>query len=156
MEKGIIDAFEYMGPYANYQNGYFEIAKFLGLPGVHSVSTTEFLICNNDTWKKLPPDLRQIIYDSMKSVAAVSIYESIVADAVALDDFREKTKAQFVYLTDEAQKEIIAKSLPFHKKWMAEDPIYKKLWESQKEYVRKKRYQESQVQTPYTVYEMLD
>jgi TRAP-type mannitol/chloroaromatic compound transport system substrate-binding protein len=156
MEKGIIDAFEYMGPYANYENGYHEIAKYLGVPGIHSTSTIEFLLCNNDIWAKLPADLQQLLYDTMKSVAAVSLYEFVIADAEALDNFKNKTKVEFVRLSDETQKQIIEYSLPFHKKWMEEDPTYKSLWESQKEYVRKKRLQETELQTPYTVYEFLD
>jgi TRAP-type mannitol/chloroaromatic compound transport system substrate-binding protein len=61
MQTGVIDAFESSNPYANYVNGYADITKYWGFPGMHNTSQTSHMLINLDCWKKLPPDLQKIV-----------------------------------------------------------------------------------------------
>ena len=154
-EKGIIDAFEYVGPMANYRNGYHEICKYVGLPGVHSTLHTEILICNNDVYEKIPEDLRMILYNCAKATALESPFVHAVDDAEGLD-LLKAAGVEIFYLSDEAQKEFVELAAGFHKQWMAEDPVYEGLFMSQKKYIETINYQNRELQTPISVYEMVE
>jgi TRAP-type mannitol/chloroaromatic compound transport system substrate-binding protein len=155
IEKGIIDAFEYVGPKNNFELGFHEVAKYMTVPGVHSPVSVSWLLCNNAVYEKLPPEWRTILYDSSKAIALESVFVFKVEDARGMELFK-KANAEIIHLSPETQRAIIEASVPIQRKFIAADPVYKKLFDSQKEYLMLAREQEYDLDPAVSVYDLID
>ena len=60
LERGIIDATEWVGPYHDYIMGFHEIAKYYYYPGWHEPGTAFEFFVNKDKYGELPEDLQRI------------------------------------------------------------------------------------------------
>jgi TRAP-type mannitol/chloroaromatic compound transport system substrate-binding protein len=61
LERGVIDAAEWIGPYHDYTLGFHKIAKYYYYPGWHEPGTTLEVIVNKQAFEKLPADLQEIV-----------------------------------------------------------------------------------------------
>ena len=61
MERGVIDATEWVGPYHDYLMGFYKVAKYYYYPGWHEPGTVLELFVNKAKFESLPKDLQQII-----------------------------------------------------------------------------------------------
>lgn len=61
LERGVIDATEWIGPYHDYLMGFHKIAKHYYSPGWHEPGTGLEHFVNKRTYEKLPLDLQAII-----------------------------------------------------------------------------------------------
>lgn len=60
LERGIIDATEWVGPYHDYIMGFHEIAKYYYSPGWHEPGTNFEFFVNKEKYEELPEDLQKI------------------------------------------------------------------------------------------------
>ncbi|MCP9236391.1 TRAP transporter substrate-binding protein [Lewinella sp. JB7] len=60
LERGILDATEWVGPYHDYVMGFHEIAKYYYYPGWHEPGTNFEFFVNREKYAELPPDLQEI------------------------------------------------------------------------------------------------
>lgn len=61
LERGVIDATEWIGPYHDYKMGFHEIAKYYYYPGWHEPGTTLETFVHKGKFDSLPKDLQHII-----------------------------------------------------------------------------------------------
>lgn len=61
LERGVIDATEWVGPYHDYLMGFHEIAQYYYYPGWHEPGPVLELMVNKAQWDRLPNDLKMII-----------------------------------------------------------------------------------------------
>ncbi len=61
LERGVIDATEWIGPYHDYLMGFHKIAKHYYYPGWHEPGSVLELIINKARWESLPGHLQSII-----------------------------------------------------------------------------------------------
>ena len=61
LERGVLDATEWIGPYHDYLMGFHKIAQYYYYPGWHEPGTTLELIVNRRLYQELPQDLQQIV-----------------------------------------------------------------------------------------------
>lgn len=61
LERGTIDATEWIGPYHDLRLGLNRAAKYYYYPGWHEPGTEFELIVNMDHWQELPDDLKKIV-----------------------------------------------------------------------------------------------
>ncbi len=61
LERGIIDATEWIGPYHDYKMGFHEIAKYYYAPGWHEPGTQMEFFVNQAAYDKLSDDLKKIV-----------------------------------------------------------------------------------------------
>jgi TRAP-type mannitol/chloroaromatic compound transport system substrate-binding protein len=61
LERGVIDATEWIGPYHDYLIGFHQIAKYYYYPGWHELGTVLEMIVNKTKFEGLPTDLQEII-----------------------------------------------------------------------------------------------
>jgi TRAP-type mannitol/chloroaromatic compound transport system substrate-binding protein len=61
LERGVIDATEWIGPYHDYLMGFHKIAKYYYYPGWHEPGSVLELIVNKSAFAELPKDLQGII-----------------------------------------------------------------------------------------------
>lgn len=68
LERGTIDALEWVGPALDFQMGFHQIAKHYYSGWQEPGAEVQFLI-NEKTWKKLPADLQEILRVAMRTAA---------------------------------------------------------------------------------------
>ncbi len=61
LERGVIDAAEFVGPYLDRQLGLQRAAKYYYTTGWHETATASELIVNKAKWASLPADLKAIV-----------------------------------------------------------------------------------------------
>ncbi|MFQ5708388.1 MAG: TRAP transporter substrate-binding protein [bacterium] len=130
LERGVIDATEWVGPYHDYWMGFYKVAKYYYYPGWHEPGPVLELTVNKNAWDKLPRDLQTII----RSAAAranmwmLSEFESknntylqklIHEHHVEVRPFPAEVLSALKHYADEVIAEMVAK-----------DPQSKKIYES--------------------------
>ncbi len=61
LERGVIDATEWIGPYHDYKMGFHKVTKFYYYPSWHEPGTILELLINKPKYQELPTDLQEII-----------------------------------------------------------------------------------------------
>jgi TRAP-type mannitol/chloroaromatic compound transport system substrate-binding protein len=61
LEKGVVDAAEWVGPTMNWGLGLHEVADYAIIPGLHASVTVNEFVVNMDSWNALSPDLQRIV-----------------------------------------------------------------------------------------------
>lgn len=61
LERGVIDATEWVGPYHDEIMGFQKVAKYYYYPGWHEPGSVLELIINREAWESLPGDLQMIV-----------------------------------------------------------------------------------------------
>ncbi len=61
LDRGVIDATEWVGPYHDYLMGFYKAAKYYYYPGWHEPGTVLELMVNKKKWESLPKDLQAIV-----------------------------------------------------------------------------------------------
>lgn len=116
LERGVIDATEWLGPYHDTLMGFHEIAKYYYTPGWHEPGTALEYFINKEVYDDLPKDLQVIIKTAALriNVWVVSQMEaknaealmSLVEKGVTLKSFPEDVINQLRGFTEEAIADI--------------------------------------------------
>ena len=61
LEKGTIDATEWVGPYDDEKLGFYKVAKYYYYPGWWEGGTANHLLINNAKWNELPKSYQAIV-----------------------------------------------------------------------------------------------
>ena len=80
LEKGTVDAAEWVGPYDDEKLGFYKVAKYYYYPGWWEGATTIHLFVNLDKWNSLPP-----IYQAAVRTACAAINVDMQAQYDALN-----------------------------------------------------------------------
>ena len=72
LERGVIDAAEFVGPYQDRRLGLQKAAKYLYTTGWHETATVSELLVNKAAWEKLPKDLQAIVENAAAACNVIS------------------------------------------------------------------------------------
>ncbi len=61
LEKGTIDAAEWVGPYDDEKLGFHKVAKYMHIPGVLELCANNCMYINKAKWAELPPSYQSMI-----------------------------------------------------------------------------------------------
>lgn len=73
MENKWIDAFEFAGPYTNWQYGFQEVADYVYVSGCRVPHDLYHFIVNQTRWNELPDDLQRIV-EQVSNVEVITSY----------------------------------------------------------------------------------
>ncbi len=129
LERGVIDATEWVGPYHDYKLGLNKAAKYYYTPGWHETgSQLEFLV-NKKAHDSLPSDLQEILFTASLRVQAWVLaefdaqngayLEKILESGTVIKQFPEDVLRVLKEKTDEVLEELTAS-----------DPMAKKVYAS--------------------------
>ena len=131
LERGAIDATEWSTPSINAAAGFHRIAKFVVVPGLHQPSSCWEVAFTKSTWDKLSADDKKAI----ETTAKLTTYESWTrigeADARAFEVF-VKNGNTIIELDDSVRKEVARVSAAWSEKQAAQNPWFKRIYDSQK------------------------
>ena len=88
LERGVIDATEWIGPYHDYLMGFNRIAKYYYFPGWHEPTGVLELMVNKSAYEELPNHLKEII----KSASNTSNIEMLTEFETKNFEYLEKLK----------------------------------------------------------------
>ena len=137
LERGVIDAAEFVGPYLDRQLGLQRAAKYYYTTGWHESSTASELIINKAKWESLPPDLKAIIENACAACNVISEAWCQKNNAEAMEDLIKNQGVIAQPLPDavvaalrEANTKILAEAV-------AKDPLTKRVADSYTSYMDK-------------------
>jgi len=125
LEKGTIDAAEWVGPYDDEKLGFFKVAKFYYYPGWWEGGTTNHLLVNLAKWNELPKAYKAVVeaaagyanveeqarYDARNPIAL----KRLIAGGTQLRPFTEQIMDACLKASNEVNSEESAKN-PNYKK----------------------------------------
>ena len=72
LEKGTIDAAEWVGPYDDEKLGFYKVAKFYYYPGWWEGGPALHVFVNKPKWEELPPAYKAVLKDAAQHSATES------------------------------------------------------------------------------------
>lgn len=139
LERGTIDALEWVGPALDLPMGFHQIADYYYSGWQEPGAEVQFLI-NQKTWDSLPEDLQEILRVAMRTAAYDMYSQSTHMSAEAWDrmkeDYPDVTHKTFPPEVIEALREATDKLLAQEAE---NDPLAKEIITSQRDYLRKVR-----------------
>jgi TRAP-type mannitol/chloroaromatic compound transport system substrate-binding protein len=130
LERGVIDAAEFVGPYQDRRMGLHQAASYYHTSGWHEPATTGELVISKPAWDALPEDLQMIVKQACQAATLESMTWSEAVNGDALVDLVENHGVQVLEFPDEvvdALREATFDTLETH---AASDPIIKKVHDS--------------------------
>src|SRR5271154_969759 len=125
LEKGTIDAAEWVGPYDDEKLGFQKVAKYYYYPGFWEGGPTVHAFCNLDKWNSLPKNYQAILANAMANantwMAArydmqnPAALKRLVAGGTQLRPFTNEVLEACLKATNELWAEISAKNADFKK-----------------------------------------
>jgi TRAP-type mannitol/chloroaromatic compound transport system substrate-binding protein len=125
LEKGTIDAAEWVGPYDDEKLGFAKVAKYYYYPGFWEGGPTVHAFCNLEKWNSLPKSYQAIITNATANantwMAArydlqnPSALKRLVAGGTQLRPFTNEILEACLKATNELWAEISAKNPDFKK-----------------------------------------
>ena len=122
LERGIIDATEWGTLWENISPGFYKVAKYLIIPGVHQPTAPFELCINKQAWAKLTPRDQKLVEVAAKLVTFESWMRIGQEDAKSLDVYKQAGN-EMIELAPEVQYE----TKKVGHKW-AEDQAAKDKW----------------------------
>lgn len=132
-ERGVLDGAEWLTPADDIKLGFHTVWKFMIAPAFHDYVPTWDIIVNKNVWAKLPPDLQEIMRGAATATALRHWVRLNRQNAEALKELEKlgvtavKTPPEINQAFLEAWKKVAAR-------YAEKDPLFRKVFESQKRY----------------------
>ncbi|MEP9349350.1 TRAP transporter substrate-binding protein [Xanthobacter sp. KR7-225] len=130
LERGVIDAAEFVGPYLDRQLGLQKVAKYYYTTGWHEPATVSEVIVNKAAWAKLPDDLKAIVENACAACNVISEAWCQKANGEAMADLVKNQGVIAQPLPDAVVKDLRAGTAKVLDAAVAADPIAKKVADS--------------------------
>ena len=129
LDRGVIDATEWVGPFHDLKMGFYKAAKYYYYPGWHEPGTTLELMINTKAWAKLPPDLQAIVEAATYKANVWMISEFEAKNNANLKTLVEKHKVQLKKFPDSVIEGLRKLSDEVLEEIASKDPASKKVYE---------------------------
>ncbi len=130
LERGVIDATEWIGPYHDYKMGFYQIAKYYYGPGWHEPGTVLEFFFNKERFEKLPSDLQAIMRHAALRLNGWMLAEFDAKNAAYLTKLIREEKVDIRTFPQEVLQELKMYSAEFLEELMDKDPFVKKVYTS--------------------------
>jgi TRAP-type mannitol/chloroaromatic compound transport system substrate-binding protein len=141
LEKGVIDASDYVGAAINYNLGFGEIAKYIimgppSTPCLHQPVDIMSVEININTWKKIPKHF-QVMFEAAVAKHSYDQYSAIqAADIVAFEKLQKEQGVEIIRLKDSDIEKFKRFAPPLWVKWAKKSPLAMKAFKSQLEFMK--------------------
>lgn len=130
LERGVIDAAEWIGPYHDYRMGFHKIARYYYYPGWHETGAELEFFVNRLLLEKLSPDLQSIVQSAAMRVQAWVIAEFDYQNAIYLKKLVDEEEVQLKAFPKEVLEVLRQNTADVLDELVASDPVSKKVYES--------------------------
>ena len=130
LERGVIDAAEFVGPFQDRRLGLQKAAKYYYTTGWHEAATVSELLINKAAWDKLPKDLQAIVQNAAAACNVISEAWCQKANSEAMEDLIKNQKVIAKPLPDSVIKALRVETAKVLAEAVAKDPLVKKVHDS--------------------------
>ena len=139
LDRGTIDALEWVGPAMDIKMGFHKIAPYY-YTGWHEPATELQFLINKKDFTKLPPEYQAMLITAMKAVSADMFIDNYAGSIDAWAQMKtEYPNIQVKTFPKEVLKAMKKASDEINDEYAAKDPSYKEVLESQRAYTKKAR-----------------
>lgn len=139
LQSGEIDGFEFGTPAVDWSMGFHEVVNYVSLPCWHQPSAMFETIINEEAWNQLPADLQAILEAACKEISMIDyLVYTEGSNAEALNNFID-AGIQINVLDEEAMNTITEITNRLADEKAAEDPFYKEVLQSQRDFTAQYR-----------------
>ncbi len=132
LEKGVIDAAEWCCPKPDSVFGFQKVLKHYYLQGLHQVVVNADMYINGDVWKSLTPHQQKAMQVAADASLIRSLSYRIYENGKALKSLTEDHGVILHDTPADYFKEYMNAAKATLEKNAAENPFFKKVWDSQK------------------------
>jgi TRAP-type mannitol/chloroaromatic compound transport system substrate-binding protein len=148
LDRGTIDALEWVGPGMDIKMGFHKIAPFYYAGWHEPASDMQFLI-NKDAYAKLPPAYQSILKTAMQAVSADMLADNYDASATAWQQMKtEFPNIKVMIFPEEVLKAMKKANDEVMQAYAAQNAEFKEVYDSQQAYIKKAR-EWSRISTQY-------
>lgn len=137
LERGVIDAAEFVGPFQDRRLGLHKAAKVYHTTGWHEAATVSELLINKAAWDSLPKDLQAVVENAAAACNVISEGWCQRNNAEAMDDLVKNQGVIAKPLPDEVIRKLREVTAQVLAEAVAKDPLTKKVHESYFAYMAK-------------------
>ncbi len=136
LQRGLIDAAEFLEPSVDYTIGLHEVCKYRFGPPVHMSNNIFQLLIKTKSWKALPADLKAIV-ENAAMAATFQGYARFWMDSIEFNKKIEDYGTITTKLSKEDQDKTRELSIEILEEKSKKDPFFAKVWKSQREFIKK-------------------
>jgi TRAP-type mannitol/chloroaromatic compound transport system substrate-binding protein len=127
LQRGVIDAAEFVGPFQDHKLGLMNAAKYYYATGWHEPSNVSELLMNKKMWDGLPPDLQAVIQNAAAATNQAGFVWSNANNAEALEDLVKNYDVKVAPLPDDIVETLRKLTFETLDELTAKDPLAKKV-----------------------------
>jgi TRAP-type mannitol/chloroaromatic compound transport system substrate-binding protein len=127
LQRGVIDAAEFVGPFQDRKLGLMNAAKYYYATGWHEPSNVSELLMNKKMWDGLPPDLQAVIQNAAAATNQAGFVWSNANNAEALEDLVKNYDVKVAPLPDDIVETLRKLTFETLDELTAQDPLAKKV-----------------------------
>ncbi len=134
LERGVIDATEWIGPYHDYLMGFYQVAKYYYYPGWHEPGGVLEMIVNKKKFFNLPSDLQEIIIHGIEAMNIWMLCECDSKNGVYLNKLIKEEGVIIKQFPEEVIRELKLKSNEVIDELIKSDAKSKKIYDHYKKF----------------------
>ena len=134
LERGVIDATEWVGPYHDLRLGLYQAAKYYYYPGWHEPGTCLEVMFNKKAYDSLPKRLQTIVDAVAAETNVWSLSEFEANNGAALEELITKHKVELLSFPDGVMASLRKLAAEVLEEEAAKDPMSKKVNEAFKKF----------------------
>jgi TRAP-type mannitol/chloroaromatic compound transport system substrate-binding protein len=134
LERGVIDATEWVGPYHDLRMGFYQAAKYYYYPGWHEPGTYLEFIFNKKAYESLPKDLQHIVDAACAENDVWALAEFDANNGAALQTLINKHNVKVFKFPDKVLDALRPLAQEVVEEQAAKTPMAKKVNESFKKF----------------------
>ncbi|WP_430434943.1 TRAP transporter substrate-binding protein [Methyloversatilis sp.] len=137
MDRGLLDAAEFNNAASDQVLGFPDVSKVCMLQSFHQASEQFEILFNKKRLEALPADLRAIISNAVPAASAEMSWKAIDRYSTAYQEMQEKQGVKFYKTPDAILKAQLAAWDKVAGKKAEENPMFKKVLESQRAFAKR-------------------
>ncbi len=130
LERGIIDATEWIGPYHDYKMGFYNVAKYYYYPGWHEPGPMLEMMVSKDKFEALPLDLQEIIRSAVYRLSLWTLGEFEAKNNFYLQKMIKENGVKLRKYPDDVLEKLKGYTQEVISELTAKDPMCKKVYAS--------------------------
>ncbi|MGD9124250.1 MAG: TRAP transporter substrate-binding protein [Desulfarculaceae bacterium] len=127
LERGVIDATEWIGPFHDLVKGFYKVAKYYYYPGWHEPGTSLETIFNKQAYEALPKELQIILDTAAKESYPWLLSGFDAANGNALQELVNKHKVRLLRFPEEVMFKLKVMADEVVEDTANKDPVAKKV-----------------------------
>jgi len=130
LDRGVIDATEWVGPFHDLKMGFYKAAKYYYYPGWHEPGTALEAMVNKKAWDTLPADLQAIVEAAAYRSNLWMLSEFEAKNNAALQTLVNEHKVQLRQFPEPVLKALKKMAQEVLEEVAAGDPMSRKVYDS--------------------------